>query len=235
METDTENKQKEEIENFGRLVDRYAQSRSLGLLLLVVLIVIGTILTVVLMEVAYRKPAWWLVGVVMVLMAGGGVAGLWLAVKVLPKYERRFYNKEGQIELKQKKVPIWACVACVVGFLGPVALNAAEIMPTRWALPLALVSLGVFIFYASGKEKQRPLGAVFCAVLLVEAAVTAAGVPTPFSGKGWLYCCFVALMIYIAGASLITAVVVHIYNRKVLRKIKEARPFGEQEANKSDT
>ena len=171
----------------------------------------------------------------MVLMAGVGIGGLWLAVKVLPKYERKFYSKEGQIELKQKKVPIWSLVAYVVGFLGPVALNAAEIMPTRWALPLALVSLGVFAFYASGKEQQRPLGAVFCVVLLLEAAVTAAGVPTPFCGKGWLYSCFVALMIYIAGAGLITAVVVHIYNRVILRKIKEMRPFDEQEANKSDS
>ena len=97
------------------------------------------------------------------------------------------------------------------------------------------MSLGVFIFYASGKEKNRLLGLVFCVVLLLEAAVTAAGVPTLFSGKGWLYSCFVALMIYIAGASLITAVVVHIYNRMILHKLKKMRPFGEQQAGKSDT
>ncbi|MBA7704516.1 hypothetical protein ES703_113330 [subsurface metagenome] len=216
-------------------MEKYAQSRSLGLLLFVVLIGLSTVLAVLLMELGLRRPTWWLAAIVILSLAGVSVLGLWLVIKVLPKYERRLYSKEGQIELQQKKVSIWAFVAYVVAFLAPIALNAEHILPTRWALPLALVSLGVFAFYASGKEKQRPLGAVFCAVLLVEAAVTAAGVPTPFFGKGWLYCCFVALMIYIAGASLITAVVVHIYNRKILRKIKEVRPFGEQEANKSDT
>jgi len=228
-------KKKEELENLGRLVDRYAQSRSLGLLLFVALVIIGTVVSVVLMQLLFWKTTWWLAAIVILLLAGVTVVGLWLMFRVFPRYERRFYNKEGQIELKQKKVSIWACVAYMVGLLGPVTLNAVEIMPVRWALTLALVSLGFFVFYASGKEKNRPLGVVFCVLLLLEAAVMAAGVPTPFSGKGWLYSCFVALMIYIAGASLITALVVHIYNRKILRKIKEMRPFGEQQASKSDS
>lgn len=219
----------EKLNRLGRLVEKYAQTRSLGLLLLMVLIVIGTVLMVMLMELVLWKPAWWLLGVVMLLMAAVCIVGLWLIVKVFPRYERRLYSKEGQIELEQKKVSIWAFVVYVVGFLGPIALNAFEIMPIRWALPMTLVILGVFIFYASGKEKNRPLGLVFCVVLLLEAAVTVAGIPTPFAGKGWLYSCFVALMIYIAGASLITAVVVHIYNRIILRRIKQMRPFGEQE------
>ncbi|UCF43891.1 MAG: hypothetical protein JSV99_02920 [Planctomycetota bacterium] len=222
-------KTKAKLENLSELIDRYAQSRSLGLLLFVVLIVAGTLLTLVLMELMYRKPLWWLVGMVTLLMAGVGGAGLWLAVKVLPKYECRFYEKEGQIDLRRKKVPILACVLYVVTFLGPVALNAQEIMPTRWALPVALTSLGVFVFYASGKERNRALGVVFCTVLLLEAVVIAAGVQTPFSGKDWLYSCFAALMIYIGGASLITALLVHIYNRVILHKIKKAGPFGKQE------
>lgn len=234
MANDNE-KQKADLDKLGRLVDRYAQSRALGLLLLMVLIVIGTFLMVMLMELVLWKPAWWLLGVVMLLMAGVCIGGLWLIVQMFPRCERRLYSKEGQIELEQKKVSIWAFVAYVVGFLGPVALNAAEIMPIRWALPLTLVSLGIFTFYASGKEKNRPLGVVFCVVLLLEAAVTVAGIPTPFASKVWLYSCFVALMIYIAGASLIAAVVVHIYNRGILQKIKEVRPFGEQQAGKPDT
>jgi len=225
----------ERLSRLERLVDRYAQSRSLGLLLFVGLIVVATVLAVVLMELLSRKPTWWLIGMVMLLMVGMSFVGLWLTIKVLPKYERRFYKKEGQIELKQKKVPIWAFVAYVVAFLAPIALNAAEIIPTRWALTLALASLAVFVFYASGKEKNRVLGLVFCVVSLLEAALTAVGAPTPFAGNDWLYSCFVALMIYIALASLVTAVVVHIYNRVILRKIKEMRPFGECEANKSDS
>lgn len=228
-------KTKAKLENLSKLVERYAQSRSLGLLLFVLLILVSTVVSVVLVELGLRKPTWWLAAVVILSLAGVSVVGLWLIVKVFPRYERRLYRKEGQIELNRKKVPIAAFVVYVVTFLGPVALNAQEILPSRWALPVALTSLGVFIFYASGKEKNRALGAVFCTVLLLEAVVIAVGVQTPFAGKGWLYSCFVALMIYITAAALTTALLVHIYNRVMLHRIKKARPFGEQASSKSDT
>jgi len=34
-------------------------------------------------------------------------------------------------------------------------------------------------------------------------------------------------MTCLVGAGVITVIVVHMYNRKILRKIKEVRPFGE--------
>jgi hypothetical protein len=36
-------------------------------------------------------------------------------------------------------------------------------------------------------------------------------------------------------AGLISAMVVHIYNRRILRRIKEMKPFGEQEKSLSDS
>ena len=67
-------------------------------------------------------------------------------------------------------------------------------------------------------------------------AATAIGVPAPFGddwvhidGKSWVHTCYVSLAAYIVVAGLITAVVVHIYNRKVLRRIKEMRPFDGQQ------
>ncbi|MFB0524875.1 MAG: hypothetical protein ACETVZ_05000, partial [Phycisphaerae bacterium] len=72
-------------------------------------------------------------------------------------------------------------------------------------------------------------------LLLLEAIVIAAGLPIPFADRGWLYSFFLPVELSFVGAGLIAMVVVHIYNRMIFRKIKQMRPFGEQQANKSDT
>ncbi|MBA7631627.1 hypothetical protein ES703_39160 [subsurface metagenome] len=105
-------------------------------------------------------------------------------------------------------------------------------MPARLGLTISLTSFGVFMLYGGKKYKEIALGVVCGALSLAEATATAIGVRAPFVSE---HSYFVPLMIYLIGAGLITMVVVHIYNRKILRKIKESRPFGEQEANKSDT
>ena len=68
-----------------------------------------------------------------------------------------------------------------------------------------------------------------------EATAIAAGVPTPLASRGWVCSFFIVFMMYVIGACLVTMVIVHVYNRRVLRKIKEMGPFGEQQANKSDS
>lgn len=225
-------KKKVELDDLGRLVDKYAQSRSLGLLLPMALIVIIAILLIGVRELVKWKPAWWLLGILFLSIAGVSVGAIWLTFRLVNKYEYSFYRKDGRIELAREKIPIWAWVVFSVSFVGVAVLNELNIMPIRWALTLALVILGVFAFYISGKEKERPLGAVFCMVLLVEAVGIAAGVLPLFAGR---HSYSASLMTYIVGAGLITAVVVHIYNRRILRKIKEMRPFGEQEPDKSDS
>jgi len=152
------------------------------------------------------------------------------------KHGYSFYDKrDGKIEVEKERVAVWACAVYVITFLGPTFLSAFSIMPVRWALAMALTAFGVFVLYQHKKHKEKFLGVVFGGLCLIEAAATAVGVATPLASKGWMYSYFAALTIYIAGAGLITMVVVHIYNRIILRKIKESRPFGEQEANKSDT
>lgn len=234
MSDDTE-KQKDKLENLGQLIDRYAQSRSLGLLIPLVIIIINVGLLIGAGKLVSWMPAWWSLGILFLTMAWVGVGAIWFTFRLVPKHEYSFYRKDGKIELEREKIPIWAWVVYLVPFLGATVLSAEEIMPIRWALTLALVSLGVFVFYVSGKEKNRTSGVVFTVLVLMEAAVIAVGVPTPWAAKSWTYSYFVTLTVYFVGAMLITAVVVHIYNRAILRKIKETRPFGEQTANKSGT
>ncbi len=66
---------------------------------------------------------------------------------------------------------------------------------------------------------------------LAEAGLSAIGVRIRFADEDWVHAYFVTLMAYIVGSGLITAVVVHIYNRVILRKIKRAKLFGEQAKN----
>lgn len=160
------------------------------------------------------------------------LGSIWLYFKLWPKYGNFFYKRDGKIKLEQERVPIWAWAAYAVTFIGPAVLNELEMLSVRWALAMALTSLGIFILYIAKKQKEKILGIVWGLLCLAEAVATAAGVPAPFVGR---HSYFASLMVYIIGAGLITTVVVHIYNRKVLRKIKEMRPFGEQQTDKPDS
>lgn len=226
-------KRKTELERLGqleRLVDRYAQSRSLGLAVPLVAVVIIAVLLAGSRELLSWKPAWWSIAIVFLVGAWILIGSIWLCFKLEPKYGNFFYKRDGKIELEQEKVPIWTWVVYGVTFVGPAFLNVFNIMPVRWALTISLISVGIFILYLGKKHKEMALGLVYGLLCLIEAAATAAGVPAPFVGRPSYSA---SLMIYVIGAGLITTVVVHIYNRKILRKIKEMRPFGEQKANKS--
>ena len=227
--------QKTELENLGRLVDRYAQSRSLGLLIPVV--ILGTIVALIIgtTELTDWKPgAWWAPYVIWLTPAV--IAGfLWLGAKLVARYEFSLYRSDGKIELETKKIPVLWWVVFLAAVIGATFLSLFEVMPVRWALTLALGGTGVFMLCIGRREKAVPLSIVLGSLLLIETAVIAAGVPTPFVGRGWVYSFFVTFEMSVVIAGLISAVVVHIYNRRVLHKIKQVRSFSEQQAGESDT
>ena len=234
MSNDIE-KRKTELQRLGRLerlVNRYAQSRSLGLAVPVVVVVINAVLLLGSIELLSWKPAWWTIAILFLVEAWVLIGSIWLYFKLWPKYGNFFYKRDGKIELEQERVPIWVWATYAFTFIGPAVLNELEMLPVRWALAMALASFGIFIFYLGKKQKEIALGVVYGLLCLVEAVGTAAGVAPFFAGR---HSYFLSLMVYIIGAGLITTVVVHIYNRRILRKIKEMRLFGEQQKNKSDT
>ncbi len=243
MSDDIKNR-KVEVEKLSRLVDRYVQSRSLGLWVSVFVSLINTIVVIGFIELivvlACRGSSWWWAPIV--------PAGLWALTSTvwLWRFERkhghRFYDKkDGKVEVERERIPAWAWAAYAITFVGPLILNACEIMSDRWGLTMSLISFGVFVLYGCKKEKEKFVGVVLGGLCLMEAAATALGVPVPLTDiplantgiSAHTY--FLALMIYISAAGLMAMVVVHIYNRKILRKLKEMRPFGEQQAGKSDS
>lgn len=235
MSSDIEKaKKKVELENLGRLVDRYAQSRSLEFLIGMGLFTVNVILILLWVRLMFWKEMWWWPWTITVLVWGWFFLSGWLLSRIFKRYAYFFY-KEGQIELEEKRIPIWAWSAYFITFCGPAFLNLFDIVPVRWALVASLTSIGIFMLYIGKKQKAELLAGVFTGLILTEAAAIAIGVPTPFTNRDWLYSFFVPLMIYFVSGALIAAVVSHLYNRKILRKIKELRPFGEQEANTSDT
>ena len=233
--SDDSEKRKAELEKMGRLIERYAQSRSLELLIWFCLLVMNTILILKSGRLMFWKETWWWPWAIMILIGAWFFLSFWLVFKVLKRYGYIFYKKEGQIELEKEKLPVWAWGAYLITGLAATFLSAFNIMPVRWALVVLLTSVGVFVLYVGKKHKEKPSAVVFTGLALTEAAATAAGVPTPFMNRGWTYSFFLASMIYLVVAGILAAIVSHIYNRIILRKIKEMRPFGEQEANKSDT
>lgn len=236
--------QVEKLTQLGRLVDKYAQSRALGLWMSVAVLAINVILVLGSMQLcvvlACRRSSWWLAPVV---LAGiwGFTSTVWLW-RFERKYSNRFYDKkDGKIEVERERIPAWAWAAYGITFLGPIFLNACEILSDRWGLTMSITSFGVFGFYGCKKEKEKFVGIVLGGLCLIEAAATALGIPVPLTDipladTGITEHSYVlALLIYIAAAGLMAMVVVHIYNRRILHKIKGMGPFGEKEKSQSDS
>ncbi len=224
---------KDDLENLGRLVDRYAQSRSLGLLIPLMIILVNVALIVVAIELISWRQQQWALALLWLVVIWVFISSSWLAIKLVAKYGYRFYSKDGQIELAKEKIPIWAWGLYIVTFLGPAVLSADAILPISWALTMSLASFGIFLLYISWLHKEKALGIVFGGLCLIEAVLTAAGVPAPLANKQWVYSFFVSLMIYLISSGLLTVAIVHIYNRKILHRIQQMRLSNEQQANKN--
>lgn len=234
MADDTE-KQKADLDKLARLVDKYAQSRSLSLLMPAA--ILGTIVAWVIGTTAltdWKPRAWWTP--YLIWLTPAVIVGLlWLGAKLVTRYEFIFYRRDGKIELETEKIPAWGWAAFFAGVVSAVFLSLFEILTVRWALTLAIGSVGVFMLCIGRREKAIPLSIVLGSLLLIEAAVIAAGVPTPFADKEWIYSFFVIFETSVVAAGVISAIAVHIYNRRILRKLKKMRPFSGQETSKSDS
>ena len=120
----------EKLNRLGWLVDRYTQSRSLGLWVSVAVLAINVILVLGSMQLcvvlACRRSWWWWAPVV--------AAGLWGLTSTVwlwrfdRKHGNRFYDKkDGKIEVERERIPAWAWAGCGCGAAGrPVRFSAAS-------------------------------------------------------------------------------------------------------------
>ena len=234
--SDEVEKQKVELEKLGQLVDKYAQSRSLPLLISLAMMIFNAVLLVsvvkLVMSYGIRIGRNAVLIIVILVFLWILFSSIWVVGKLLTRYGGCFYKREGTIKLQRERIPIWVWIAFVVTFLGPVFLNMFWIMPARWGLTISLASFGIFMLYAGKKDKQLSLGFVYGVLSLAEAAATGIGIRAPFVEERSY---FMPLVIYMVGAGLITIAVVHTYNRLILRRIKQMRPLNRQETSKPDS
>jgi len=154
-------KKKVELENLGRLVNRYAQSRSLPLLIPLAMMIFNVVLLVSTVKLGLAYGAWigskGILIIVILVILWTFFSSIWVVGKLLARYGGCFYKREGIIELQRERVPIWAWVAYGITFAGPVLLNAFWIMPARWGLTISLTSFGIFMLYGGKKHKEITL------------------------------------------------------------------------------
>jgi hypothetical protein len=231
----------DQMDRLGWLIESYAQSRTLPLLIPLAMMTLNVVLLLAAGKVAellifhLQISEYWFEVIVVGAIAWVVLLCPWVTGKLMARYGDWPYRKEGIIKLKEEKVPIWAWAVFLITTIGPTVLSLFEIMPVRWALLMALVSFGACMLYMGMKQRAKALGLLWGGLCLIVAIATALGIPAPFASKIWPYSFFAALMIYIVGAGLITTVVVHIYNRRILRRIKQMEPFGEQGRSQSDS
>ena len=223
------------LERLGKLIDRYAQSRSLGLWastlcgLTTMLVIVGSADLTRLLFLA--DSSWWFLPI--------AFGFLWVLISTIfiiwfeKKRRNSFYNKiDGRIEIEEEKVSIWVACAFLISFLSATIFSAEHIMPIRWALTLAYSSFGIFTLYLGKKKKDIISMTVYGGLFLIIAIAIGLGMPTPFASKKWIYSYFTASYIYYGAVGLVTMIVVHLYNRRILRKIKEMRLSNEQQKDK---
>jgi hypothetical protein len=210
--------QKAQLQEVQRLTNLYAQSRVLPGIIPLTAMAIGVALLFGLVRVldAVEEPVW--LGIAILLISA--VLFVWLTYRATVRYGPWFYRREGQVVLRSEGIPLWAYAFFFVtlGVVGVMEVVGA--LPLRWALAAELTCFGVFVFYVCKREKEMPTGIVFACLLLVAAMATAIGLSPPLQEWAWLT--------YFAGAWVITMILVHAYNRRVLRRLKGANPLGPQ-------
>ncbi len=237
----------ERLERLGTLVNRYAQSRSLSLLIALAIVLINFALLLQMdkliawridrfladdeiqqseVEVRLELETRWVLAVVL-LQVLFSIGSLWLAFKLAKRYGMSFYRADGVIELPRGRTPLIAWIVFLIVHTVPAALTEAEYLSNRWGLALILSVAGAFFIYLRNKERAVPLCLVLGGLLLLEAVAVASGIPTPFHSRSWDYSLAAAYVILFASAGLVTAVAVHIYNRRIWKRITQDRPFNE--------
>lgn len=218
------NKEIEQVTKVTELVDKYAQSRAMGLLIPMVVYVINVVVLIGAIELLgklHLKMFWFNIFIALVLI---WVLGTSIGVCFWAnKYGHTFYKKDGAIKLKQKPIHWVAWVLYIIGFLGGAILSQSQIVSIRIGLFASLISFGIFILYASRMEKEKYTGVVFGWLCISLAVLTLLGIPWPFRGENWVYSYFAASVIYIVGSSILTVIFVHLYNRFILKKIKQTQ------------
>lgn len=225
----------EKLKEIPKWVRKYAQNRTLTLLVHMVIILLfsmGTSFSLACGIVAFQKGNMILVSICIALLVATLIC-LGLVIVRAKKsgginIERWIYGREGDVSIVKpksgKKMKWVTCAISVVSFgllIGTMNLGMKGYIAAKYIQPvmaLYYVPHMIFLWYSSQKPKFGPVMLLWPILYTMHAILIIAGVPIFFTGQSGV---LLNMFLPWFGYGLLTYVIGHFYGRYALKKIKD--------------
>ena len=216
----------------GKFVRAYAQNRSLGM---VVSMVIFLILFAAIAGpsyfggMAYREGQWIIFWVCMAISVVAMAATVYLSVprwggKLIQRLTLRLYTGEGNVQLScpmsgSRKLVGWCLAATFfVCIQAMVVLGFLDVFPEKYTQPVSAICFVPFVvgLWLLQRPAIGPIMLLWPALYALHAILIIAGVPILFVGR-WDS---LNMLIPTVGYGLIASLTAHIYSRIQLRRLR---------------
>lgn len=225
----------------GKLARDYAQNRSLGF---VVFLVIFLVLSLMfsgfscLAAVSYRDGQWLLFGACMAMLAVAMAATIYISVprwgsKLQERIVGRLYAKEGSVQLgppptRRRKwiggllgavFAVYVATTVMLGALGVIPFSEQYMQPVS-AIGFVPFVVGLWLLM---RPASSPIMLLWPALYGLHAILIVAGVPILFVERPWDS---LNMLIPTIGYGLLTGLISHAYSRFVLRRLRRSAGCG---------
>jgi len=223
--------QDQQLQEIPKWARRYAQNRTLPVLVGLAIFVGGFLVfggLSCLVAWAYVHGERLVAGTAMLVLCGFAVWWVWFSffggAGIIQRITERLYRTEGSVSLGAReecpspKIPPLAgflfmfCVAASVG------LGILGLLPQKYMQPISALYCVPFLVYLWAK--QRPVGSPFMLLWPVlyglHAILLVAGVPIRFGGKFDV----LNVSVPVVGYGIVAALAAHIYSRIALRRLR---------------
>lgn len=216
----------------GKWAHRYAQNRSLGVVVLLAISVSLCLLiggASLLGGMAYRAGHLWLFGLCLVIYVPAMLATIWFAVprwggRFAVRVTQRLYADEGNAQIVTPASPLrrWlggllagVFAACIVA---SIALEGLGMIPHQYQQPVSALFCVPFLvgLWFLMRPAVGPITLLWPALYALHAVLILAGVPIRFTG----YWDALNVLVPIAGYGFLAGLLSHLYSRYALRKLR---------------
>ena len=218
----------------GKWARVYAQNRSLGMVVFMVIFVVLFLMMggfPILAILAYRSGQWIPFGLCILMIVAAMAATLCLSVprwggKLQERLIERLYAKEGTVRLgppptkRLKRIGSLLGAAFGACILGSIALTGWYHIPEQYMQPISAIYLVPFLvgLWLLQRPLSSPIMLLWPALYALHAILIVAGVPIVFVGV-WNS---LNMLIPVAGYGIVVGVISHLYSRFALRKLRQA-------------
>ena len=221
----------------GKWARVYAQNRSLGMVVFMVIFVAIYVTlggSSWLAGMAYRTDQWFLFGVSMTVLVASLAATVYISVprwggKLQERVIERLYAKEGTVRLAPPPTCGLTRRKWLIGLLGAtfgtcilasVAIGFLYDIPEKYMQPISAIYCVPFLLglWVLQRPLSSPIMLLWPALYALHAILIVAGALIVFSGP-WSA---LNMLIPMAGYGMLVGLISHIYSRLALRKLRQA-------------